>query len=84
MCKGHTRTTRGDLKENDKWINTKFNPNQPIEVMTYQIKDAIDFEESGSPPHSPQQTLNSVWNLIFDTELFQDEYKEWRKFPEAE
>ena len=65
-------------------MNEPYDTNQPFEVIIDQIEDAIHFVSVGEALYTPKQILNTAYKLVFDTRLFQDECKEWRKLPEIE
>ena len=54
-------------------------PSQSIEVLFDQIEDAIDFAAAGKAAFTKQHIINTAWNLSYDTGVFSDECKIWRK-----
>ena len=75
----YAKITSADLRNNKTRMNQPYDPNQPIEVLFDQIEDAIDFAAAGNTPFTNEQIVNSAYNLVFDTGMFTDECKEWRK-----
>ena len=62
-------------------MNTAYDPNNPFKVLIDQIEDAINFAAAENIPYTPEQIVNVAYNLVFDTGVFNDECKEWRKLP---
>ena len=75
----YAKITHNNLRENDQRMNAPYDPNKPFEVLIDQIEDAIDYAAAGNMPYTPTQIVNAAYNLLFDTGVFADEYKEWRK-----
>lgn len=75
----YARITQGALEENDQRLKQDWDPNQPFEVLIDQIEDAVDFAAAGKTPYTTEQIVNSAYNIVFQTGLFQDECKAWRK-----
>lgn len=59
-----------------KW---PYNPAQPFKVRIDQIEDEVDFATIGNAAHTPKQVVIIAYNLIFQTGLFPEACREWRK-----
>ena len=73
-----------DLQENDRRMKTPYDPNLPIEALFDQIEDAVEYAAAGKAPSSAAQVVNTVYNLIFQSGLYQDDCKLWKRRPEGE
>ena len=60
-------------------MNTPYELNKLIKVLIDQIEDTINYAAAGNMLYISTQIVNTVYNLLFDTGVFSDEYKEWRK-----
>jgi len=79
----YAQITSNDLRENEARMNQPYDPNQPIEILFDQIDDAVDFAAAGNVPYTNRQIVIAAYNLVFDTGVFGDECKEWRKLEPA-
>ena len=84
LYESYAKIIHNNLRENDQCMNAPYDPNEPFEVLIDQIEDAIDYAAAGNMPYTPTQIVNTAYNLLFDTGVFADECKEWRKRPAAE
>ena len=84
LYESYAKITHNNLRENNQRMNAPYNPNKPFEVLIDQIEDAIDYAAVGNMPYTPTQIVNAAYNLLFDTGVFADECKEWRKRLAAE
>jgi len=73
-----------DLEENDKRMKTAHDINLPIETFFDQIEDAIEFVSAGNVPFTPVHVVNTDFNVISSTGMFQDDYKLWKRKPDAD
>ena len=71
--------TPSKIMENQDMMNTAWDPSLPIEVLFKQIQDATAFADCGGAAYTTAQIVNTVYTLVFNTGLFHDECKEWRK-----
>ena len=79
----YAKISPGDLEKNEKRMQTPYDANRPIELLFKQIEDAVAYADHGQAPISTIQTTNRAYTLIFDTGLFADKCKEWKRFPVA-
>jgi hypothetical protein len=76
--------TPTDIGANDRKFRTAYDPAQPIEQLFSQIEDAMDFADAGRSPYTAAQVVTNAYSLIFNTGLFNESCREWRRRPEAE
>jgi hypothetical protein len=61
-----------ELTQNNKRLNTPYDPNQPIETLFQQIQDARAFAVAGGHPYGNAMIINVAYTLVFNTGLFPD------------
>jgi hypothetical protein len=44
-----------------------------------QVKDTMELADAGNQPFSPTQVVNTIYTLVFNTDLYFDKCKEWDK-----
>ena len=59
-------------------MKADYDPNLPITFLFKQIKDAVVYANHGQEPITPTQVTNHAINLVIDTGLFADNWKEWK------
>jgi hypothetical protein len=84
LLRVHGRITAHDLEENFIRFKKPWDPNSPYDTLIEQIDDAVDFANAGGSPISAQQQINTAYTLVFNTGVFSDACREWRKRPPAE
>jgi hypothetical protein len=75
----YAKITPADLDANDHHMKQPCDVDQPIEVMYQQIEEAIKFAAAGQAPYSPEQVLNIAYQLLFQTGIFSDNCKIWKR-----
>jgi regulator of replication initiation timing len=85
----HLYTTYGninptDLIENDSRMKKSYDPSQPIETLFDQYEDAIDFAAAANAAYTPAQIIAYAYNTVFQTGLFADACRDWRRLPIAD
>ena len=78
------RLSPADLQENDTRMRHKYDPSQPIESLYDQIEDAVTLAAAGQAPYTTPQIVSIAYNLVFNTNLFPDACREWRRRPIAD
>ena len=68
-----------NLEENDKRMKASYDVKLPIETFFDQIKDAVEFSSAGNTPFTPVQVVNTAFNIISSTGIFQDNCKIWKR-----
>jgi hypothetical protein len=67
-----------DITQNYERLNTPYDPNQPIETLFQQIRDAQAFTVAGGQPYGAAMIVNVAYKLIFNTGLFPDAFQAWQ------
>ena len=62
----------------------KYDPSQPIESLYDQIEDAVTLAAAGQAPYTTPQIVSIAYTLVFNTSLFPDACREWRRRPIAD
>ena len=73
-----------DLDTNHDRMKLAYDVNLPIETFFDQIEDAIEFTSAGNAPFTPVQVLNTAYNVIASTGMFQDDCKVWKRKAETD
>jgi hypothetical protein len=54
---------------------------QPFETILQQIDDAVNYAIAGNNPYSAGQVTTNAYSLMYNTGLFNDTCRDWRRFP---
>jgi hypothetical protein len=68
---------RTKLTQNYERLNTRYDPNQPIETLFQQIQDARAFAVAGGQPYGAAMIINVAYTLVFNTGLYPDACRAW-------
>lgn len=71
--------TPADLADNDARLKAPFDPSQPIEILFDQIEDAVDLAAAAQAEYTQAQIVAYAYNLIFQTGVFHDACRDWRR-----
>jgi hypothetical protein len=82
----HLWTTYGqinhvDLLENDERMTAPWNPDDGIDALFTQIKQAREFATAGNSPITDIQAMSRAYQNIENTGVFTDACREWRLTP---
>ena len=69
--------TAVDIMENEKRMDTPYDPSIAIESYFDQIEDAVEFAEAGNSPFTTSQITTKAFIQMFATGLYKDECKAW-------
>ena len=69
--------TAVDIIENEKRMDTPYDPSIAIKSYFDQIEDAVEFVEAGNSPFSTTQITAKAFIQMIPTGLYKDEYKAW-------
>ena len=69
------------LQDNDKRLRAPYDSNQPLETLIDQVKNAVDYASAGDTPYTPSQVVGINFQLVFQTGIFNNECKLWRRQP---
>jgi hypothetical protein len=67
-----------ELTQSYERLNTRYDPNQPIETLYQQIQDTRAFAVACCQPYGAAMIVNVVYTLIFNTGLFTDACRAWQ------
>ena len=65
--------------ENDKRFCEPYLPTIPIEVAWRKISDAVAYANAGSKPYSSKQVIDNACQLVFNTDIFAVDFREWNQ-----
>jgi hypothetical protein len=57
-----------ELTQKYERLNTPYDPNQPMETLFQQIKDARAFAVAGGQPYGNAMIVNVAYTLVFNTD----------------
>ena len=78
------RITAHPLHENDTFFRKAMDISLPFEAFVTQIDEAVEYASAGETPYTAAQIVANSYNLVFQTGLFPEACREWRKRPPAE
>jgi hypothetical protein len=84
LLQAYGNITPLDIATNDQKFHSTYDPTQPIEHLFSQIEDTMNFVHAGGSPYTVAQVISNAYLLIFNTSLFQESWREWRRRPAAE
>ena len=77
----YANISSADLQENDAVFRTHYNINQPIESFFGRVKKCGDYAAAGNTPYSLEKFIGVAFQLVYQTGLFVDSYKAWKRLP---
>jgi len=81
LYQAYANITPADLQANDTHMKAGYDVNLPIETLFRQIENAIDYASAGNNAYTPTQVLTIAYQVIFETGLFADDCKDWKRQP---
>ena len=69
------------LQDNGKRLRAPYNINQPFETLIDQVENSVDYASAGETPYTPAQVVGIAFQLMFQTGIFNDDCKLWRRQP---
>ena len=70
-----------NLQENDYVFRTRYDMNQPTEALFDRVENCGDYAASGNTPYILEQVIGFAFQLVFQTGLFVDDCKAWKRLP---
>ena len=70
------------LQDIDKRLRAPYNSNQPFETLIDQVENAVDYASAGDTPYTLAQVVGIAFQLVFQTGIFNNNCKLWRRQPE--
>jgi hypothetical protein len=84
LYRTYGRLTPMAMTDNDKSFRAAYNPAEPFEMLIQQIEEAQIFASAGGQAYSPAQIVSNAYTIIFNTGMFIEACREWRRRPEPE
>ena len=81
---GYGNITSTQLANNDTTLRSAYDPNQPTESLYEQIDNAVVFAASTDNEYTDKQTVSIGYEIMFQTGVYADDCKVWRKKPDAD
>ena len=78
------KMTPQDLQLLDEDMKKPYDPHLPIENLYEQIENGKDLTEAAGAPYADSQLLNIAYNLVFQSNVFKDTCRDWRRLPQAQ
>ena len=69
------------LQDNEKRLCAPYDSNQPFETQIDQVENAVDYASAGDTTYTPDQVVGFAFQLVFQTGLFNNDCKIWRRQP---
>ena len=69
------------LQDNDKRLRAPYNSNQPFDTLINQVENTDDYASAGETPYTPAQVVEIALQLMFQTVIFNNNCKIWRRQP---
>ena len=71
------------LQEKETRFRAPYDSNQPIENLINHVETAVEYSAAGNRPYSPAQVVVTACQIIFQTGLFNDDFKVCKRKAEA-
>jgi hypothetical protein len=68
-----------ELVENYERMCQTYDPSRPMEDLFKQMQDGRAYAQAGQKPYGTQKIINISYALIFNTGVYGDACKEWKK-----
>ena len=75
----YTKISSADLQDNNAQLRSTYDANLPIKALLDQVEGAVDYDTAGNTPYTPLQAVGIAYQLIFQTGMFTDDCKQWRR-----
>ena len=76
--------TPQDLQYVDDEMKKQYDPYSPIETLYDQIENAVDIASTAGAPYAPKQVINIAYTIVYNTNVFNDSCRDWRKKQELQ
>ena len=77
----YANISASDLQDNNKRLRDPYDRNQPFQNLIGQVENAVDYASAGDTPYTPAQVVGIAFQLMFQTGIFNDDCKLWRRQP---
>ena len=68
-----------DLRDNDAKLRVPYDANFPIKELINQVEGAVKYAAAKNTPYTPLQVFGIAYQLIFQTEMFNNDCKLWKR-----
>ena len=69
------------LQINEARMRSPYDVNHPVENLFDQVENSVGYASAGDTPYTPEQVVAIAFRLLFQTELFTDDCKTWKRKP---
>ena len=84
LYQAYCNITSTQVTDNDKKLRVPYDLNQPIEPLYEQIDNDIAFAEVADNAYTGKQIVAIAYEIIFQTGIYADDCKLWRKKAKAD
>jgi hypothetical protein len=84
LYRTYGKITPADLVDNLTKLNAPYNPALPIVELFQQIEDCQDLAAAANNPFSDTQVVTYAYNNVYQTGMFAEACREWRRLPTAD
>jgi len=84
LYNSYGKMTPQDLQHLDENMKKPYDPHLPIENLFDQIENAKDLANAAGAPYADNQLLNTAYNLVFQSNVFKDTCRDWRRLQSAQ
>jgi hypothetical protein len=79
LYQAYANINPADVQANDAHMRAAYDVNLPIETLFRQIENSIDYAAAGNTPYTPAQVLAIAYQIVFQTGLFADDCRDWKR-----
>jgi hypothetical protein len=79
LYQAYANINAADVQANDVAMKAGYDVNQLIETLFRQMENAIDYASAGNTPYTPAQVLAIAYQIVFQTGIFADDCRDWKR-----
>ena len=80
----YAKISASTMQDNNMRLRDPYNSNQPFETLIDQVENVVDYASAVDTTYTPAQVVAISFQLLFQTGLFNDYWKLWRRQPANE
>ena len=80
----YAQISPADLQHNDAKLRSPYDANHPIKNLFNHVDNAVEYAASGETPYTPKQVVTMTYQLVFQTDLFLNNCKIYKRKTAAE
>lgn len=84
LYRTYGKISPADLLDNLNKLNAPYNPALPIVELFQQVEDCQDLAAAANNPFSDSQVVAYAYHNIYQTSMFSETCREWRRLPAAD